>query len=113
MASREEVPERDRSDLRTLRSVIGGLGAHGRRPAIATVGDKGVEVWTSGDLAGWVRRLASGLHGAGVGRGEHVAILATNSREWVAACLAVTSAGAVVVEVVEAVREHVAALGAR
>jgi long-chain acyl-CoA synthetase len=32
-----------------------------------------------------------------VERGDHVALLAANSREWVAACLAVISAGAVVV----------------
>jgi acyl-CoA synthetase (AMP-forming)/AMP-acid ligase II len=97
MAYRYEFLERYESDLRTLRSVVDGLWAHGGRPALVSVGEEGVEIWTYGELAGWVRRLAGGLHGAGVGRGEHVALLATNSKEWVAACLAVISAGAVVV----------------
>jgi long-chain acyl-CoA synthetase len=97
MAYRDGSPERDRSDLRTLRSVVEGLLAHGGRPALVTVGEEGVETWTYGELAGCVRRLADGLHGAGVGRGDRVALLATNSKEWVAACLAVISAGAVVV----------------
>jgi long-chain acyl-CoA synthetase len=97
MAVLGETIWRDRSGSRTLRSVVDGLGAHSRRPAIVAVGEKGVELWTYGELAGLVRRLAGGLRGAGVGRGDHVALLATNSREWVAACLAVVSAGAVVV----------------
>src|SRR5918993_2209923 len=94
MTYRDEVPEQDRSDLRT---VVDGLGAHGGRPALVMVGEEGVEVWTYGELVGWVRRLARGLRGAGVDRGDRVALLAANSREWVAACLAVISAGAVVV----------------
>jgi long-chain acyl-CoA synthetase len=56
-----------------------------------------VEIWTYGELAEWVGRLGRGLQGAGVNRGDHVALLAANSREWVAACLAVISVGAVVV----------------
>jgi long-chain acyl-CoA synthetase len=49
------------------------------------------------ELADQVRRLAGGLVEAGVGRGDHVALLAGNRPEWVAACLAVIQAGAVVV----------------
>jgi long-subunit acyl-CoA synthetase (AMP-forming)/1-acyl-sn-glycerol-3-phosphate acyltransferase len=41
--------------------------------------------------------LGRGLRVAGVERGDHVALLAANRREWVAACLGVISAGAVVV----------------
>jgi long-chain acyl-CoA synthetase len=97
MAYRDEAAGRDGVGGRTLRSVVDGLRAYGGRAALVTVGEEGLEIWTYGELAGWVRRLADGLHGAGVGRGDRVALLATNSREWVAACLAVISAGAVVV----------------
>jgi long-chain acyl-CoA synthetase len=92
-----ELMWRDRGEWRTLGSVVDGLWAHGGRPALVTVGEEGLEIWTYGELAGWVRRLAGGLRGAGVGRGDHVALLAANSKEWVAACLAVISTGAVVV----------------
>jgi long-chain acyl-CoA synthetase len=61
------------------------------------VGDEGVEIWTYGELAWRVLGLGRGLRGAGVERGDHVALLVANSREWVLACLAVISAGAVVV----------------
>ena len=87
----------DEGESGTLRSVVDGLFAHGGRPALVAVREEGVEIWTYGELAGWVLRLGRGLQGAGVNRGDHVALLAANSREWVAACLAVISAGAVVV----------------
>ena len=61
------------------------------------LGEEGVEIWTHGELADRVRRLACGLRRVGVDRGDYVALLAANSKEWVAACLAVISAGAVVV----------------
>ena len=82
MAVLGETIWRDRSGSRTLRSVVDGLGAHSRRPAIVAVGEKGVELWTYGELAGLVRRLAGGLRGAGVGRGDHVALLATIVLFW-------------------------------
>jgi long-chain acyl-CoA synthetase len=94
MADRREAVGRDEGELGTLRSVIDGLWAHGERVA---VGEEGVEIWTYGELAGRVLGLGRGLRVAGVERGDHVALLAANRREWVAACLAVISAGAVVV----------------
>src|SRR5215210_5217152 len=97
MADRCEPVGRDEGELGTLRSVIDGLWAHGGRPALVAVGEEGVEIWTYGELAWQVLGLGRGLRGAGVERGDHVALLAANSKEWVAACLAVISAGAVVV----------------
>ena len=97
MVERGEVVGRDEGELGTLRSVVDGLWAHGGRPALVAVGDEGVEIWTYGELAWRVLGLGRGLRGAGVERGDHVALLAANSREWVLACLAVISAGAVVV----------------
>jgi long-chain acyl-CoA synthetase len=97
MTDRCEPVGRDEGELGTLRSVIDGLWAHGERPALVAVGEEGVEIWTYGELAGRVLGLGRGLRVAGVERGDHVALLAANRREWVAACLAVISAGAVVV----------------
>jgi acyl-CoA synthetase (AMP-forming)/AMP-acid ligase II len=57
----------------------------------------GVECWSYRELAARVRRLALGLRGVGVEHGDHVAILCANRPEWIAACLATISAGAVVV----------------
>jgi long-chain acyl-CoA synthetase len=85
--------------MKTLGSVIGGLDAHGGRPALVAFGEQEVEIWSYRELAGRVRLLARGLRGVGVDRGDHVAIVCGNGPEWVAACLAVISAGAVVVPV--------------
>ena len=81
----------------TLRSVVEGLSAFGERPSLVAFGEEGMEMWSYSELAERVGRLAGGLRGLGVGRGDHVAILCGNRPEWVAACLAVISAGAVVV----------------
>ena len=57
-----------------------------------------MESWSYRELAARVRRLALGLRRVGVERGDHhVAILCANRPEWIAACLATISAGAVVV----------------
>src|ERR687897_1912471 len=97
MVDRGEVVGRDEGELGSLRSVVDGLWAHGGRAALVAVGEEGVEIWTYGELAGRVLGLGRGLRGAGVERGDHVVLLAANSKEWVAACLAVISAGARVV----------------
>jgi long-subunit acyl-CoA synthetase (AMP-forming) len=83
----------------TLGSVIDGLSAHGGRPALVAFGEERVETLSYRELAGRVRILARGLRGVGVDRGDHVAIVCANRPEWIAACLAVISAGAVVVPV--------------
>ena len=85
--------------VETLGSVIDGLSAHGGRPALVAFGEEGVETLSYRELAGRVGFLARGLRGVGVKRGDHVAIVCGNRPEWIAACLAVISAGAVVVPV--------------
>src|SRR5215211_7699518 len=97
MVDRGEVALRVAGEGRTLRSVVEGLSARGRRPALVALGEEGVEILSYGELAGRVQGLARGLHTAGVARGDYVALFGGNSREWVVACLAVISAGAVVV----------------
>src|SRR5918993_1252466 len=85
--------------LETLGSMVDGLAAFGGRPALVAFGEEGVETLSYRELAGRVRFLAHGLRGVGVEHGDHVAIVCGNRPEWVAACLAVMSAGAVVVAV--------------
>jgi long-chain acyl-CoA synthetase len=98
MADRGEAEWRVTDGGRTLgSSVVDGLSARGERPSLVALGEEGVEIWTYGELADRVLRLACGLRRAGVDRGDYVALLAANSKEWVAACLAVISAGGVVV----------------
>src|SRR5829696_7399952 len=98
MADRGEAEWRVTDGGRTLgSSVVDGLSARGERPSLVALGEEGVEIWTYGELADRVLRLACGLRRAGVDRGDYVALLAANSKEWVVACLAVISAGAVVV----------------
>src|SRR5215210_2653605 len=97
MGVRDEMVGRVTGEVRTLRSVVDGLSAQGGRPALVEFGTEGAEVWSYGELTGRVRRLAGGLLGAGVERGDPVALFAANRMEWVVACLAVISAGGVVV----------------
>jgi long-chain acyl-CoA synthetase len=98
MADRGEAEWRVTGGGRTLgSSVVDGLSARGERLSLVALGEEGMEIWTYGELADRVLRLACGLRRAGVDRGDYVALLAANSKEWVAACLAVISAGAVVV----------------
>jgi long-chain acyl-CoA synthetase len=85
------------SKLRTLQSLVDRLSEAGERPAVEALRKEDVESWTYAELADHTRRLAAGLVESGVGRGEHVALLASNRPEWFAACLAVFRAGAVVV----------------
>jgi len=55
--------------------------------------------WTYRGVLGRVQRLAKGLLGLGVERGDHVAVWASNRPEWVLVQLAVAKIGAVLVPV--------------
>lgn len=82
---------------RTLMPLVRSLSERGDREALVAMTKEGAERWSYADLAGRVWRLGSGLAGAGVSKGDHVAIFASGSPAWVVACLAVISRGAVVV----------------
>jgi fatty-acyl-CoA synthase len=69
----------------------------GERPALRFP-DAGVE-WSYAALEREARALAKGLIGAGVGKGERVALLLGNRPEWAAAWLATGLVGAVAVPV--------------
>jgi long-chain acyl-CoA synthetase len=83
--------------LRTLGSLIEVLAGHGDRQAVLELQDEGSRAWSYDELCEHARQLANGLTKTGVGRGDHVALLATNRPEWIIACLAVVAADAVVV----------------
>lgn len=85
------------SEPRTLRSLVDTLPERGDRLAVLALHKEDVERWSYAELADHTRRLARGLVETGVGRGDHVALLAGNRVEWVVACLAVIEVGAVVV----------------
>jgi long-chain acyl-CoA synthetase len=83
------------SEPRTLGTLIDALAERGDRRAVLALREQGAESWSYGELSEHARRLAHGLIEAGVGRGDHVALLATNRPEWIAASLAVVGCGAV------------------
>jgi long-chain acyl-CoA synthetase len=85
--------------LRTLQSLVETLSEHSDQAVMLALHKEGVERWSYAELADHVQRLAHGLAAAGVGCGDHVALLADNRPAWIIACLAVLKAGAVVVPV--------------
>src|SRR5215216_7462048 len=85
------------SELHTLRSLVDALSEHGDQPAVLALHKESIERWSYAELADHVRLLARGLSETGVEHGNHVALLAANRPEWIAACLAVIRAGGVVV----------------
>ena len=85
---------RGTGELGTVGSLVGGLSALGRRPALVAFGEEGVEslvVWRAcragAASCAWSARGWGGARGP---RGDPCG----NRPEWVAACLAVISAGA-------------------
>jgi acyl-CoA synthetase (AMP-forming)/AMP-acid ligase II len=65
--------------------------AFGAQPAVVT----GAGAVSFAELADEVRKAAAGFMALGVERGDHVAIWAPNSLEWIIACLGLQCAGAV------------------
>jgi long-chain acyl-CoA synthetase len=83
--------------LRVVPDLLRALDGRAGETAVLALREDGAERWSCGKLAGDARRLARGLAGAGVRRGDHVALLAENRPEWIVAALAVMAVGGVVV----------------
>src|SRR6266850_4545200 len=86
-------------DLVTLRSLIGGLAGHRCKPSILVLRAKNINRWSYAKLADQVEQLTNGLAGAGLQKGDHVAMFAENQPEWIVVCLATLQAGGVVVPI--------------
>ena len=83
-------------DRLTLGRFVDDLAARfGPREAIVSCTTR----WTFDELRHAVRAAARGFVGAGVTKGEHVAVLAGSSSEWVSAVLGAAAIGAVVVPI--------------
>lgn len=83
----------------TLIDVIGTLARHKTKPAILFFHGRDAEKWSYADLLRRTDELARRLVNAGLKDGDTVALSANNRPEWIAACLAVIGAGAVVVPI--------------
>ncbi len=84
------------TDRLTLGRFVDDLAArNGSREAIVS----GTTRWTFDGLRHAVRAAARGFVAAGVTKGEHVAVLAGSSSEWVSAVLGAAAIGAVVVPI--------------
>jgi long-chain acyl-CoA synthetase len=80
----------------TLQTLLDALAARGDAPALISITGTTARSLTCAELAGQVRRLASGLATLGLGLGEPVALLAPNGSPWVMARLALGALGALV-----------------
>jgi long-chain acyl-CoA synthetase len=85
------------NEFGTLASLVDGLGGWGSRAAVISMRSGGAERLSRAELGELATRLARGLMEAGVVRGDRVALFAGNGPLWVAACLGIVRAGAVVV----------------
>ncbi len=83
-------------ELETLQDLLRGLERGGDRNAVTALTRRDALRWSHAELASEARRLAAGLLAGGVEPGQPVGLMAPNSAEWVAACLGIIEAGAVV-----------------
>ncbi|TVR99740.1 MAG: hypothetical protein EA406_02640 [Rhodospirillales bacterium] len=90
------TPDRG-SGSRTLQQVAAALGEYGDRDAVLFFAKDGTDSWSFRKLGKTVDALGRGLVAAGIARGETVAVSASNTPEWIAACFSIWRAGAVVV----------------
>ncbi len=83
----------------TLQALVQHLWNHGDRAAIVAFHKYEVETRSFTELSEDVGKLAAGLLKAGLRAGEPVALYSPNRPEWIIACLALLSIGAVPVPV--------------
>ncbi|MBM3733292.1 MAG: AMP-binding protein [Rhodospirillales bacterium] len=79
---------------RTLADLLASFAERGDAPALVAHGTSHAETVSYAGLAHIVGRVVAGLIAHGVGRGEPVGLLGPNSSHWVAAYIAIVSAGA-------------------
>jgi long-chain acyl-CoA synthetase len=95
------TPEFDRRGgppVATLVEHTRRLAASGDATAVVMLDERGFENgYSYAELSDLAFRIAGGLSDAGIGADDRVALFAGNSPEWVAACLGVICAGAVVI----------------
>lgn len=83
----------------TLQTLVRTLSVHGNCPAILAFHKQTVETWSFDNVSDAVAGLAAGLTESGLRKGEYVAIYSPNRPEWIIACLALLSAGAIPVSI--------------
>ncbi|NNC64729.1 MAG: AMP-binding protein, partial [Gammaproteobacteria bacterium] len=87
------------SSTDTLQTLLGELGQHGERVVLAQIGQDTREELRYRALDSESAQLASGLARRGLAAGDRVILLASNSPEWLIACVALLRAGLVPVPV--------------
>ena len=102
------APETAAAGCRTLPALVGRIAGFGERAAMIACGEgEGeIETWSYTRLAATAHGLAAGLHEAGVGRGEPIALLAPNGPLWVLCYFAIVSAGAMAVPLDDLTRDR-------
>ncbi|MEA3641640.1 MAG: AMP-binding protein [Lamprobacter sp.] len=87
------------SEIRTLDEFISLLRERGESIALIELEREQRRDWSAASLAEQARRLAAGFHSEGLEPGTRVLLYAPNSPQWIIACLAIISAGAIPVPV--------------
>jgi fatty-acyl-CoA synthase len=85
-------------------NLAGTVAAHGQNEAIVAV-HQGIR-WTYDEFHERVRRLAAGLHGAGLRKGDRVGLWAPNYAEWTLVQYATAELGVILVNINPAYRTH-------
>jgi long-chain acyl-CoA synthetase len=91
------VHNRASSSLETLSQLVATFAARADRTALVVFRADGVTELSYAALAEQIAQVAHGLKGRGLAPGEHVAIWAANSPEWIAAYFGIVTAGAIAV----------------
>ena len=86
-------------DRGTLRCLPEDLSTHGDRPALLELHDDEVRETSYERLADESRDVARAVVALGIERGEHVALLAEASADWITVCLGLLRRGAVPVPI--------------
>lgn len=98
-SSDKVMPLEKGENARTLRSLVADFANHKKKTALVQFKKDGSEPVTFGKLLLNCTRIASGLHQAGLKKGDRVMLMASNSPEWIYAYLATVYAGGVALPV--------------